>query len=102
MADVQVDKSIGPGQGLHYAVHVYTSASAASGAVTLQAQIWQGKRLVGVTPKHELADGPEGRSFSERIAIEAFPPGDYELRVVASGAAPGQKAERRVSFRVEP
>ena len=26
VADVQIDKSFGPGQGLHYAVHVYTPA----------------------------------------------------------------------------
>ena len=70
--------------------------------MTLQAQIWQGKRLVGVTPKHELEETPEGRRFSERIALEAFPPGDYELRVVATRRRAGQKAERRVSFRVEP
>jgi hypothetical protein len=102
VADVQIDKSFGPGQGLHYAVHVYTPSTAASGPVTLQAQIWQGKKLIGVTPKHELEDAPEGRRFSERIALEAFPPGDYELRVVATGSSAGQKAERRVSFRVEP
>ena len=101
VADVQLDKTFGPGQGLHYAVHVYTPAAASSGPVTLQAQIWQGKRLVGVTPKHELAEAPEGRSFSERIALEAFRPGEYELRVIATGPAADQKAERRVSFRVE-
>ena len=101
VADVQIDKSFGPGQGLHYAVHVYTPSTAPPGPVTLQAQIWQGKRLIGVTPKHELADAPVGRRWSERIALEAFAPGDYELRVVATGSAPAQKAERRVSFRVE-
>ena len=99
VADVQVDKTFGPGQGMHYSVHVYTKA-AAGGVVVLQAQIWQGKRLIGVTPKHELAEAPEGRRFSERIALEAFPPGEYELRVLANGPATGQKAERRVSFRV--
>jgi hypothetical protein len=102
VADVQIHKSFGPGQGMHYAVHVYTPAAVAAGPVTLQAQIWQGKRLIGVTPKHELTDAPEGRKWSERIALEAFPPGDYELRVLAAGPSAGQKAERRVSFRVEP
>ena len=63
VADVQIDKSFGPGQGMHYAVHVYTAAKAAPASVTLQAQVWQGKRLIGVTPKHELEDAPEGRSF---------------------------------------
>ena len=99
VADVQIDKTFGPGQGLHYAVHVYTPSASASDLVTLQAQIWQGRRLVGVTPKHELPDSPEGRRWSERIALEAFPPGDYELRVVATRPA-GGRAERRVGFRV--
>ena len=66
----------------------------------LQAQIWQGSKLVGVTPKHELprrARGPRAGASGSRL--EAFPPGDYELRVVATGPAGGQ-AERRVGFRV--
>lgn len=101
VADVQIDKTFGPGQGLHYVVHVYTPATLASGTVTLQAQVWQGQKLIGVTPKHELADAPEGRRFGERIALDAFRPGEYELRVLVTGAAADQKAERRVRFRVE-
>ena len=100
VADVQIDKTFGPGQGMHYAVHVYTPSATAPGPVTLQAQVWQGKKLIGVTLKHELEDAPEGRRYSERIALEGFSPGDYELRVVATGSSAGQKAERRVLFRV--
>ena len=101
VADVQVDKTFRLGQGMHYVVYVYTSGAAARGAVTVQGQVWQGKRLVGVTPTHPLAEAPDARKWSERIALDGFPPGDYELRVVATDAATGQKAERRVSFRVE-
>jgi hypothetical protein len=100
VADAQIDKTFGPGQGLHYAVHVYASPDNATASVTLQAQVWQGKRLVGVTPKHELPNGPDGRKWSERIAIEGFAPGEYELRVVASDAVTGRMTERRVSFRI--
>ncbi|MGE5127716.1 MAG: VWA domain-containing protein, partial [Betaproteobacteria bacterium] len=67
LRDVQVDKRFRPGQGLHYVVQVYGAPSAAgapagpppAGAapgasifagVTLQAQVWQKGRLVGVTP----------------------------------------------------
>jgi hypothetical protein len=56
---------------------------------------------VGVTPTHQLADAPEGRNWRERIALDAFAPGDYELRVVATDPATGRKVERRVGFRVE-
>lgn len=101
VADVQIEKTFGPGQGLHYAVHVYTPSAAAASLVTLQAQLWQGSRLIGVTQIHELADTPEGRKWSERIGIEGFPPGDYELRVVATAPSAAHKAERRVAFRIE-
>ncbi len=100
VADVQIDKTFGPGQGLHYAVHVYCSPDNANASVTLQAQLWRGKKLVGVTPKHELPNDPQGRKFSERIGIEGFPPGEYELRVVASDSVTGRMTERRVSFRI--
>ena len=100
VADVQIDKTFGPGQGLHYAVHVYCSPANAAANVTLQAQLWHGTKLVGVTPKHELPNDPQGRKWSERIGIEGFPPGEYELRVVASDAVTGRKTERRVSFRI--
>jgi hypothetical protein len=69
--------------------------------VSLQGQVWQGSRLVGVTPRHALAPaaGETTAKWSERIALEAFAPGDYELRVQAT--AGGAKAQRQVSFRVE-
>ncbi|HEX9190022.1 MAG TPA: VWA domain-containing protein, partial [Vicinamibacteria bacterium] len=95
LVDVQVERRYRRGQGLHYAVHVYGGAGEAA---TLQGQVWRGTTLLGVTPKHELAAG-EGRKWSERIATDAFAPGAYELRVVAT--AGGEKAERRVAFVVE-
>ena len=117
VTDVQVDKLFHPGQGLHYAVHVYggESGAALQGAV-LQAQIWQGGRVVGVTPKHELSAGgspgaaasasPEAASipaakWSERIALQGFAPGVYELRVIVSDREGRPAAQRRVAFRVE-
>jgi len=101
--DVQVEKRFRTGQGLHYAVHVYSGASRGPGApaTTLQAQVWRGKTLVGVTPKHELAPPPGETTakWSERIALEGFAPGAYELRVVATAGR--ATAERRVPFNVE-
>ncbi len=101
VTDAQVGKVFRPGQGLHYTVQLYTPSQAKAGPVTLQAQVWRGSKLVGVTPKHELEDAPGGRKWSERISLDAFAPGDYELRVVATDPGTGAKAERRVSFRVE-
>jgi VWFA-related protein len=101
LVDVQMEKVFRAGQGLHYVVQLYTPAQGRPGAVTLQAQVWRGSKLVGVTPKHELADTTGVRKWSERIALDAFAPGDYELRVVASDPGTGAKVERRVNFRVE-
>ena len=101
VTDAQVGKLFRPGQGLHYTVQLYTSSKAKAGPVTLQAQVWRGSKLVGVTSKHELEDAPGGRKWSERISLDAFAPGDYELRVLATDPGTGAKAERRVSFRVE-
>jgi hypothetical protein len=80
-------------------VHAYGLAP--SGSATLQAQVWQGSRLVGVAPKHHLAPAPgePAAKWSERIALGSFAPGDYELRVVVTSV--GTKAQRQVSFRVE-
>jgi len=99
LADVQVDRRFRRGQGLHYAVHAYGLPS--PGGATLQAQVWQGSRLVGVAPKHDLAlaPGEAAAKWSERIALDSFAPGAYLLRVVVTSA--GAKAQRQVSFRVE-
>jgi hypothetical protein len=117
VTDVQVDKVLHPGQGLHYAVHVYGGgAGAALQGAVLQAQIWQGGRVVGVTPKHELTAGgaPDAApqpsveaasvpaaKWSERIALQGFAPGVYELRVIVSDREGKPAAQRRVAFRVE-
>jgi VWFA-related protein len=102
LVDAQVDRRFRPGQGLHYVLHVY--ASSPNGPVagtTLQAQVWRGTTLVGVTPKHEIvpAPGELAAKWSERIALDGFAKGLYELRVVVT--AQSAKAERRVSFQVE-
>jgi VWFA-related protein len=97
--DVQVEKRFRAGQGLHYVVHVYSRPG--TPATTLQAQVWRGKKLVGVTPKHELASPPgeTAAKWSERIALDGFAPGAYELRVAANAGR--ETAERRVAFAVE-
>jgi hypothetical protein len=103
LEDVQVEKRFRAGQGLHYVVQVYSGPppGPSAPAATLQAQVWRGKTLVGVTPKHELAraTGEDALKWSERIALEGFAPGTYELRVVATAGS--AVARRRVAFTVE-
>jgi hypothetical protein len=135
LTDVQVEKAFHPAQGLHYVVHVYAGgAGAALPGCVLQAQVWQGSRLVGVTQKHELsaarqapaapatpsspAPGPSrekevpsapqkevpstpAAKWSERIALQGFAPGAYELRVLVTDRDGKPAAQRRVSFHVE-
>jgi hypothetical protein len=100
LTDVQAVRRFRSGQGLHYVVHVYASP-AGSAAVTLQAQVWLGPELVGVTPKHALVANPGETTtrWSERISLEGFAPGAYELRVLA--AAGNAETEQQVSFSVE-
>jgi VWFA-related protein len=105
LTDAQVDRRFRQGQGLHYVVHVYAAARGGPEALgaTLQAQVWHGDRLVGVTAKRPLAAGPgeTAAKWSERIALDGFAPGAYELRVLVAGRDPGTSAERRVRFQVE-
>jgi hypothetical protein len=79
---------------------------------------------VGVTQKHELsaatpapaapaavpsaepppekdASSTPAAKWSERIALQGFAPGSYELRVLVTDHDGKPAAQRRVSFRVE-
>lgn len=98
--DAQVDRRFGRTQGLHYVVQVYEPPGSRADVV-LQGQVWRGKQLVGVTPEHALVPGPEGRKWSERLALASFEPGSYDLVVIATDRVSKHRAERRTSFRVE-
>jgi len=104
LTDVQVERRYRPGQGLHYVVQVYAgSAGGPPAGASLQGQVWQASRLVGVTPNHDLAFAPgtSAAKWSERISLDGFAPGAYELRLVVREADGKEAAQRRVSFRVE-
>jgi VWFA-related protein len=104
LVDAQVDRRLRPGQGLHYVVYAYgPAATTPTAGLTLQAQIWHGSRLRGVTPKHALEplEGAQAAKWSERISLEGFAPGRYELRVVAQAASGTPRAERRLDFWVQ-
>ena len=102
VADVQLDKTLRarPGPALRrprlHAGHGGVGAGDAPGA-DLAGQA--ARRRDAEARARGRARGPQ--LSSERIALDAFRPGDYELRVIATGPAADQKAERRVSFRVE-
>jgi VWFA-related protein len=98
--DEQVDRSFRRTQGLHYVAYVYEPL-AGRADVVLQAQVWRGKQLIGVTAEHPLPRGPDGRKWSERLSLSSFESGGYELVVVATDRATKRRAERRVAFRVE-
>jgi hypothetical protein len=106
LEDVQVEKRFKRGQGLHYLVYLYRSdaAAATSGDVVLQAQVWSGEKLMGVGPTHRVAfggaDAPPPRQ-AERIALEGLGVGTFELRLVATDRATGEKAVRRTTFTIE-
>jgi len=101
-----VEKRFKRRQGLHYLVYVYRpdGASEPEGA-SLQVQIWAGEKLMGVGPAHAvtLAKGQDQppAAHAERIALDAFTPGPYQLRVVATNGKSGDKVTRRLYFMVE-
>jgi VWFA-related protein len=101
LVDVQVERRFRSGQGLHYVVHVYSPSRDGAPGTALQAQVWRGTTLVGVTPKHDVVPGPgeAAARWSERISLAGFAAGPYELRVVATAGT--TRAERRVAFEVE-
>lgn len=106
LRDIQVEKQLERGQGLHYLVYVYRPEAAAGSPsdVVLQAQVWSGDKLQGVGPPHPVAFPEAGAAFprlAERIATDALPSGTYELRLLASDRKTGEKAVRRVSFTLE-
>ena len=106
LEDVQVEKRFKRPQGLHYVVYVYRSDAAAFEAadVSVQAQVWRGGRLIGVGPTHKVVfpePGAPPPRQAERIATEPLDPGLYELRIVATDGATGQKDTERVAFTLE-
>ena len=107
LEDVQVEKRFKRPQGLHYVVYVYRSAAASlePADVVVQAQVWQrAGRLIGVGPTHKVVfpePGAPPPRQAERIATEPLDPGSYELRIVATDRATGQKATERVAFTLE-
>ena len=54
-----------------------------------------------MAPKHDLAPAPgePTAKWSERIALDAFVPGNYVLRVVVTAGS--ATVQRQASFRVE-
>jgi VWFA-related protein len=100
LEDEQVDRRFRRTQGLYYVVQVYEPPTGQADVV-LQAQVWRGKALVGVTAPHDLPRSPEGRKWSERVSLSTFAPGAYELVVIATDRTTKLRAERRVAFRVE-
>jgi VWFA-related protein len=106
LRDIQVEKQLRRGQGLHYLVYVYRpdGATGTPSDVVLQAQVWAGEKLQGVGPSHKVAFPDTGSAFprqAERIATDGLGPGTYELRLVASDRTSGDKAVGRASFTVE-
>jgi VWFA-related protein len=106
LEDVQVEKRLKRPQGLHYVVYLYRSDAAALEAadVSVQAQVWREGRLIGVGPTHKVVfpePGAPPPRQAERIATEPLDPGPYELRIVATDRATGQKETERVAFTLE-
>lgn len=99
LTDVQVTKQVRRGQGLHYVVNAQTPQA---GELSVQAQLWSGDRLAAAAPPRTvLASGSvTGVRLAERIDLQAFPPGRYELRIVVRQTVSAATARRAVPFEI--
>jgi len=103
LRDVQAERRFRHGDRLYYSLYVYNPARDDGGRtdVVVQAQVWAGGKLQGVSPVDPVgfadrADPP--RPVTGRITLEGLADGDYELRVLVVDRKAKVDVSSRVSF----
>jgi len=105
LQEIQAQRRVERGKGLYYAVYVYNPVRGDDGEtdVVLQAQVWSGEKLQGVSPVQVVPFDEKGKALpmTSRIALEGLGAGDYELRLLASDRKANANALRRISFWID-
>ncbi len=93
------------GEHLDYLVVVYErrKGKGAPADVVVEKQILSGSKLLTQSAPSPLADlgSDDARAEGGRLRLDAFTPGDYELRIVATDRASKATATRSLRFAVE-
>jgi hypothetical protein len=100
----QVSRRFTRGSRLNYLLVVYDRAkSGVVGSVAIDKQILSGNVLLTKSsPTLLTGASPDGaRAEGGRLRLDAFSPGEYELRIVATDAAARTSATRSLRFTVE-
>lgn len=106
-AEISVDRRFERTSALRYLVFIYNARGAAAVPpdVTLQTQIFRGKREIFTAPPARVS--PEGQdstrlAYAAEVPLEGLPPGRYSLRVTVNDRADKKStATQRISFLVK-
>lgn len=104
-AEVSVDRRFERTSALRYVVFIYNaSRGGAAPDVTLQTQVFRGKRaVVNAPPARVSPDGQDAArlAYAAEVPLEGLPPGRYTLRVTVNDRASKAAAAQRLTFVVK-
>lgn len=106
-AEISVDRRFERTSALRYLVFIYNARGGAAAApdVTLQTQIFRGKREIFTAPPARVsAEGQDSTrlAYAAEVPLEGLPPGRYSLRVTVNDRADKKSAAtQRISFVVK-
>lgn len=106
VAEVSVDRRFERTSALRYLVFIYNArgAATASAEVTLQTQLFRGKReIFSAPPARVSTEGKDSARlpYAAEVPLEGLPPGRYSLRVTVNDRAAKSTATQRVSFLIK-
>lgn len=106
-AEISVDRRFERRSALRYLVFIYNARGGVAAVppdVTLQTQIFRGKREIFTAPPAHVS--PERQdaarlAYAAEVPLEGLPPGRYSLRVTVNDRAAKTTATQRISFVVK-
>lgn len=105
-AEVSVDRRFDRTSALRYLVFIYNARGGAAVPpdVTLQTQIFRGKREIFTAPPARVSsEGQDSArlAYAAEVPLEGLPPGRYSLRLTVNDRAAKSTTTQRVSFVVK-
>lgn len=104
-AEISVDRRFDRTSALRYLVFIYNARGVGAATdVTLQTQIFRGKREVFSSPPARVSSEGQNAArlgYAAEVPLEGLPPGRYSLRVTVNDRAAKSAATQRISFVVK-